>query len=691
MKRNMGVRFAGLVKPSNIHRRNFYICYHPDDKGTYSVLSAEIARIGGSALFRGTVGSLDAPFSETLELSAASLLVMIVSNSSLSESNTHLAPALKIAREMNIPVLPILVDDCSAQDINGLFDGRHCFSLNKQHKLDQALSNRLEKYLLSLYACDDKTISRINEAAFRKRIFVSYRRRDKEQVQAFLRKLQADDRLVDVALWWDACLTPNEVFTEELSQSISASDVFLLCVTNNTFEKGNYILTSELPLALKQNIPIVPVELGTSNYYEDSDLSGIIGRLYTEVDAVDRIEEIIPPVEGLSIFSPEKCYLLSRAYWLGIGTEINYSLAVLLNDLAAERKYKKAIDLQVIMEEYGHGERRNIENALTWKQKKVMYLRNRARRTKETRDVVALCVALFELVDIQLTSPNVDEKNGRWKDPGTTRIEDLAWSSDRTIATGVSYAVDGLREIINTCKPLCEPYLENSDCTCALAHAYSKLSWLLYQSYRCILWAGDGEFKDDLSALFMNEALDYALSLETLLKDIESTENTRLQEVFYHDFLSWQKRLGMLINSGFSAVQRMRGENYELICRLAETVDMPCTERRAWNKRACEYAWSCMLQNRAGIDNVFWINRLRDACDRVTNMLEYEGRNDEAENVYRMFYAGEISKHILGTHEWHHELRDDLCDYGFRRLMELYMNTENYEKARMMFEHKMKR
>ena len=78
MKRNMRVRFSGLVKPSNIHRRNFYICYHPDDKGTYSVLSAEIEHIGESALFRGTVGSLDAPFSETLELSAASLLVMIV-------------------------------------------------------------------------------------------------------------------------------------------------------------------------------------------------------------------------------------------------------------------------------------------------------------------------------------------------------------------------------------------------------------------------------------------------------------------------------------------------------------------------------------------------------------------------------------------------------------------------------------
>ena len=147
----------------------------------------------------------------------------------------------------------------------------------------------------------------------------------------------------------------------------------------------------------------------------------------------------------------------------------------------------------------------------------------------------------------------------------------------------------------------------------------------------------------------------------------------------------------MLINSDFSAIRRMRGENYELICRLAETVNMPYTERSAWNKLSCEYAWSCLLQNRTETDNVFWGNRLRDACDRVTNMLEYEGRNEEAENVYRMLYTGEISKHILGTHEWHHELRDDLCDYGFRRLMELYMNTENYEKAKDMLEQKIKK
>lgn len=677
MKSSIGNRIAGLAEIGNIRRCNFYVCYHPDDESVYSVLSAEIERIGQSALFRGIVGSSDGGFVETLELKAANLLVLIVSNSSLGESHTLLSSTMKIASEMNIPVLPILIDDCSTQAINGLFEGRHCFSLNTRHKLDQSLSNRLERYLISLYTCDNKTISRINGTAFRKRIFVSYRRGDKEQVQAFLRKLQDDDRFVDVALWWDACLTPGEDFTEELSQNISSCDVFLLCVTNNTFEKGNYILTSELPLAIKRNIPIVSVELELSNHYEGSEISRVIGKLYTEEEALERIEEIIPHVESILEFSPEKSYLLSRAYWLGINTEINYSLAVLLNDLAVEGKHKQAKDLHAIMEEYGHGERRNIENALTWKRQKVMYLRNRAKRTSEVSDIVALCGALFELADIQLTSPNVDEKSGRWKDPGTTRIEDLAWSSDRTITTGKAYAVDSLREIIMICRPLCETYLKNSDCICALAHAYNKLAWLLYQAYRRI-------------ALFMNEALDYALSLENMFKDIEIIEDERLQRVFYEDFLSWQKRLGMQINSGTSAVQRMRGENYELICRLAETVDMPDVERRSWNKRSCEFAWFCLLRNQTGIDNVFWGNRLRDACNRVTNMLEYEGRNEEAENVYRMFFAGEISKHISGKHELHRELRDDLCDYGFRRLMELYMNTENYEKVKELLGQKMK-
>ena len=67
MKNSIGARIAGLKKTSNIHRRKFYICYHPDDKGTYSTLSAEIERIGRSALFRGAVGSKESLFIETLE------------------------------------------------------------------------------------------------------------------------------------------------------------------------------------------------------------------------------------------------------------------------------------------------------------------------------------------------------------------------------------------------------------------------------------------------------------------------------------------------------------------------------------------------------------------------------------------------------------------------------------------------
>ena len=683
MKNEIPLKIADNITLPVAHRCNIYICYHPADEGAHSILSAEIDRIGESLLFKNTTAGSNVCFVETTNLSEAGLLLLIVSNTSLSKRDEIISPVLALAEEKNIPVLPVLIEDCPADVINNTLGGRHCFSLNEEQAIDRDLSNRLEDFL-SFYICDSDLASRIRKVAYRKQIFVSYRRKDRKCVQAFLKKIQADDRFVDVALWRDVCLTPGEVFTEELAQSISSSDVFLLCVTDSTFESGNYILANELPLAIRCKIPIVPVELSSSGCHKISEINGIVDKLYSEDDALERIDEVIPRTESLLDFSAEKSYLLGRAYWLGVGTEINYGRAVLLNQQAIECNYEEAKRLNDIMGIFRHGARRNIENALTWSEHKAEYLRGRVKQSARIEDILALCEVLFSLANTYLTSPNGD------KDPGTTQIKDLGQDSSRTINTGKECALCCLQEIVKICEILCKESSENISIACVLVCAYEKLCWLLYSGFGYVRRVSNVKYSPAVCEPFLDQTLGYSLALEKTLEGIDNSNDSIFKDTFLSELLVWQKKVGLTFGEGMMAFDRIRGENYERMCLLLDRIDGSEIENREWSVWFCKYAWSRLLKNPRGMENIFWGNKLLYACDRITGMLEYEGQAEKAKEIYEMFLSGEISKHIDDIGEWNLELHQELKEFGFWRLVALCENTGDIQKVAELLTRKWK-
>ena len=678
------------VKSSTAHTNScvarkcsIFICYHPNDEGAYEMLSAEIDHIGESALFKNTTGDVNVWLDETTDLSEAGLLLLIVSNASLSKRDEIIFPTLEFAEEKNIPILPVLIDDCPADNINNVLGGRHCFSFNEERALDRDLSNRLEEFL-SIYICDSSLASRIQRTAFRKQVFVSYRRKERKRVQAFLKKIQADDRFIDVALWRDVCLTPGEVFTEELAQSISSSDVFLLCVTDSVFESGNYILANELPLAIRCKIPIVPVELSASVCHKISEINEIADKLYSEDDALDRIDEVIPHTESLLDFSAEKSYLLGRAYWLGVGTEINYDRAVCLNQQAMECNYEEAKRLNDIMKIYRHGARRNIENALTWCEYKTAYLRKRAKQTERKKDILALCEALFGLANVYLTSPNEN------KDPGTTQIKDQGQDYGRIIRTSKGCGLCCWQEIIEICEPLYKASSDNIPIACALIGAYMKASELLYSGFGHNQWTGDVKYNHMACEVFLDQALTYSLALEKIFEGIDNSNDSIFKDTFLSELLVWQKKVGLTFGEGMMAFDRIRGENYERICLLLDRINVLEIKNREWSVLFCKYAWSRLLKNPRGLENIFWGNKLLYACDRITGILEYEEQIEKAEKIYRMFFSGEISKHIDDTGEWSLQLREDLQEFGYRRLVALYTDVGEFQQVADLLRWKLK-
>ena len=70
-----------------------------------------------------------------------------------------------------------------------------------------------------------------------------------------MQRIHENQMFRDIAIWYDEFLVPGEDFNEAIAKAIENSDAFIIAVTPNLLEAGNYILTTEY-LVLQQNARI---------------------------------------------------------------------------------------------------------------------------------------------------------------------------------------------------------------------------------------------------------------------------------------------------------------------------------------------------------------------------------------------------------------------------------------------------
>lgn len=282
-----------------------------------------------------------------------------------------------------IPVLPILVEE----NLEAWFD-EVCGNLHCLKKNDSGFKKELKSYLEQVLTSDE--VYEKIRGLFKKQMFVSYRKKDKEYVFKLIHRIYDDESFSDTAVWYDGFLTPGENFDEAILEAMDASDLFVLAVTPSLLEKPNYVMNEEYPYACKRGMEILPVhgmptdpdklkELFADipegvNYEDASALHELVRRLLDLKGELQGTKESLHTGAEAGMEAAYKTYYLGIAFLKGICVEYRPERGIEYITRAADAGVREAVERLVFVYKNGDGTVIDYEKAVEW-QKKVVEIR----------------------------------------------------------------------------------------------------------------------------------------------------------------------------------------------------------------------------------------------------------------------------------------------------------------------------
>lgn len=275
------------------------------------------------------------------------LIVLVISKDFLAEGFSYISELREAAETGRIRILPIQAEDGVEAAFDQLFGDEHLLDLN-----DPDFPESLKRYL-DTYVNVHHKVGISEEAAeylndlFPVRIFLSYRKKDREQLLACRNMIRKHAEFANVALWYDDALVPGEEFNDQIRNKLIGSDIVLFIVTPSLLERDNYVMREEYPLALRENKQMLAVEMSAV------DLEGMKQAYPALTDPVDGTDEtaVISALQQLISqgrkqirpITPLYQYLLARAYMEGNETELDIPYACHLLQEAAEAGQPEAM------------------------------------------------------------------------------------------------------------------------------------------------------------------------------------------------------------------------------------------------------------------------------------------------------------------------------------------------------------
>ncbi len=355
--------------------RVYFACHHKDFKKYFNIISDEILEKENCCIWyredRGVSGKEE--FLE--ELKQMDLIVIPVTKNLLTTENEVLSSELKFATEQKIPVLPILVEAVSEKVFNEKFGDIQY--LDRKHVDESALtySKKLGDFLEKIIVTDDLRKEICDN--FEGRIFLSYRKCDRAQATKLMHIIHKEEGLKYVAVWYDEFLNLGENFNENIEKALREGKLFVMAVTPNTVEGGNYIITTEYPMAKKENKIIVPFEMVATDrktlekWYEGipscingNDEKAVAKAILEEMGEFVRKEK-----------TAEQEYLMGSAYLSGIDVEVDAELGLKLIENAAKRGSIRATCKLSDMYSTGNGVEYSLKKSAEWSEWEIKLLK----------------------------------------------------------------------------------------------------------------------------------------------------------------------------------------------------------------------------------------------------------------------------------------------------------------------------
>lgn len=287
----------------------------------------------------------------------------------------------------NIPVITILMDAADTPDFYKEYEKIYGnvqmltpydedatkipFIKQLEQYLEKIISSDIESY--RVYQAEGVFCNDVKEdilSEFRGNIFISYRKKNRKHANALINILHDEKELWDVLLWYDEFLTPGEDYSETLQKNLLTCDFVLLLVTPDLFEKGNYVLTHEYPLAKSSGKIIIAVE---AESVDEKFLKSVYPYidLYIRKQDVNSLPKILAEyfryTKGKQKAVDEKrAFILGKAYFHGLWVETNRERGIQLIQQAAEADYVPAMKWMANIYRVGNGVKVSPDKELLW-------------------------------------------------------------------------------------------------------------------------------------------------------------------------------------------------------------------------------------------------------------------------------------------------------------------------------------
>lgn len=304
-----------------------YFCTHPADRPAFLDITArELFAVQNCSLWYDTDPDHPLPDRDwQLELNQMQLFVVTVTARFLYEDCRARLVELPFALEQHIPVMPILREPGLAEDFSRLCGTVQALDPCTQDPTALPYPAKLHAFLESVLIGDELT-AQVRQA-FDAYIFLSYRKKDRQEARELMWQIHEEPFCRDVAIWYDEFLTAGEDFNRSIVEALQKSRLFAMVVTPHLNEEQNYVQRVEYPLARETGKAVMPVEMAATDRGELEKHFAGLPPCVSGQDKAALSEMLLKNLRDLALRprpeDPRHDYFIGLAYLGGIDVEVN--------------------------------------------------------------------------------------------------------------------------------------------------------------------------------------------------------------------------------------------------------------------------------------------------------------------------------------------------------------------------------
>jgi len=344
-----------------------------------------------------------------------SLAVIVVSRRFLEESNRARESEYPYLCNRNIRIMPIVVEE----NLGVLFREKmgHIQYLNiastdsTARSVEERATEFLNPILGKVEDCKQY------KSGFSIKGFISYRKKDRAVLLELMKMIRSESQCDVMGFWYDEMLTLGEVYSDEIQEAIDDNLLFVLMITPNLLEEGNYVWKHEYRRAKEKSKLIWPVmlePLSDEQLIKLNDMYEGLPKIITREDVIKKFGRLASDFNSdYRIKDTDKyayvMYCRGMAYMTGILTTFDLEKGIEYLEKAAGSGSVAAYKQLFVTYYDGYKSiNQDIEKAIYWQSHLLDYLKSIEQSTNSLRIIEGIFSASVQLADIYRTCGALD-------------------------------------------------------------------------------------------------------------------------------------------------------------------------------------------------------------------------------------------------------------------------------------------